>query len=325
MTENIDVPPIIAVGTSSGGLAALRTIAMGLPADFPAAVCIVQHIDGHQSRLPSLLDDCGPLPATEAEDGETIRPGHIYIAPPDHHLIVGVGRLHLTRGPRENFVRPAVDPLLRSAAEALGRRAIGVILTGRLSDGAAGLYEIKRRGGMAVVQDPKEAEAPGMPRAAMLCVDVDYCVGIAEMPRLLSELAYRLAKDGSAEPAAEDNQTVEQNRVLKRPPALTCPECGGSMQVRELGSLLKFDCHIGHSVTAESMASGQFEAMESSFEAALRRMNERAELCRLLRGRALAAGEAGQAEDWEQALEQTRRRTGALRQLLDEPWSRPER
>jgi two-component system chemotaxis response regulator CheB len=324
MNENNSFLPVIAIGTSTGGLAALRTIVAGLPASLPAAVCVVQHIDGHKSRLPSLLDASGPLPAAEAKDGDPIEPGRIYVAPADHHLIVAPGRLHLTRGPRENFVRPAVDPLLRSAAEALGPRAIGVVLTGRLSDGAAGLYEIKRRGGVAVVQDPDEAEAPGMPRAAMTCVEVDHRVGIAMMPNLLSELANRLSPSSVAKPSIGDVVAAMEEVPLARPVTLTCPECGGSMHLGALGPLLKFDCHIGHSVTAESMASGQFDAMEKSFEAALRHSNERAELCRLMRQRALSTGRTLQAEDWQQALEQTQRRSACLRQLLDEDWARPE-
>jgi two-component system, chemotaxis family, protein-glutamate methylesterase/glutaminase len=324
MTENTNFPPVIAIGASTGGLAALRTVAAGLPASLPAAVCVVQHIDGHESLLPSLLDASGPLPAAQAKDDDPIKPGHIYVAPPDHHLIVVPGRLRLTRGPRENFVRPAVDPLLRSTAETLGRKAIGVVLTGRLSDGAAGLYEIKRRGGVAVVQDPDEAEAPGMPRAAMNYVDVDHCIRIAMMPQLLSDLANRLSEHTSAIPSGGDVGAMKASAERKRPSTLTCPECGGSMHLSALGSLLKFDCHIGHSVTAESMASGQFEAMEKSFESALRQVNERVELCRLMREQALSIGSAPQANDWQQALEQTLRRSVALEQILDEDWVRPE-
>jgi two-component system, chemotaxis family, protein-glutamate methylesterase/glutaminase len=324
MAESFEFLPVIAIGTSTGGLAALRTIAAGLPTTLPAAVCVVQHIDGHQSRLPALLDASGPLPAVEAKDNGLLKPGHIYVAAPDHHLIVAGGNLHLTRGPRENFVRPAVDPLLRSAAEALGRRAIGVVLTGRLSDGAAGLYEIKRRGGVAVVQDPDEAEAPGMPQAAISYVDVDYCVRLAMMPQLLSELANRLSEDVSGASSGGDVAAVKDSFAQNRPPTLTCPECGGSMHLTALGPLLKFDCHIGHSVTAESMASGQFDAMEKSFESALRRMNERAELCRLMREKALSTGRPAQAEDWQLALEQAQRRSTALRQLLGEDWVKPE-
>jgi two-component system, chemotaxis family, protein-glutamate methylesterase/glutaminase len=324
MSETRDLLPVIVIGASTGGLAALRTIAAGLPAELPAAVCVVLHIDGHESRLASLLNASGPLPAAEARDDEPLRPGHIYVAPPDHHLIIIPGRMRLTRGPRENFVRPAADPLFRSTAEVLGRKAIGVVLTGRLSDGAAGLYEIKRRGGVTVVQDPDEAEAPGMPQAAMNYVEVDHCVRLATMPQLLSELANRLSENPSAKPTGGHASTVAEHFVSKRPPTLTCPECGGSMHLGSVGPLLKFDCHIGHSVTAESMASGQFDAMETSFEFALRRMNERAELCRLLRERALSAGRTPEANDWQLALEQTQFRSAAIRQLLDEDWLRPE-
>jgi two-component system chemotaxis response regulator CheB len=325
MAEHIDLPPVIAIGASTGGLAALRTIVAGLPASLPAAVCVVQHIDGHESRLASLLDAAGQLPAADAKDGDPVEPGRIYVAPPDHHLIVGPNRLGLTRGPRENFVRPAADPLFRSAAETLGRKAIGVVLTGRLSDGAAGLYEIKRRGGVAVVQDPDEAEAPGMPRAAISYVDVDHCVYVAMMPQLLNELANRLSAIMPATSTGGDVETVQDSFAHKRPQTLTCPECGGSMHLSTLGPLLKFDCHIGHSATAESMASGQFQELEKSFETALRRMNERIELCRIMHERALSAGRAPEADTWRQALEQTQQRSVSISSLLAEDWLKPER
>jgi two-component system, chemotaxis family, protein-glutamate methylesterase/glutaminase len=323
MNEHASLPPVIAIGASTGGLAALRVIVAGLPAALPAVVCVVQHIDGHESRLPSLLDAAGPLPAAEAKDGDPIKSGRIYVAPPDHHLIVTPGELRLIRGPRENFVRPAADPLLRSAAEVLGRRAIGVILTGQLSDGAAGLYEIKRRGGVAVVQDPNEAEAPGMPQAALRCVDVDHCVGVASMPQLLSELAKRLSEAAPDEPAGEGPH--DPNLPRKRPPTLTCPECGGSVHLSALGSLFKFDCHIGHSITAESLAAGQLDALEKNIETALRGMNERAELCRLMREREMSAGRTVGADEWQNAREQTQRWSIAIKRFLDEDWFRPER
>jgi two-component system, chemotaxis family, protein-glutamate methylesterase/glutaminase len=324
MANRIDVPSIIVIGASTGGLAALRTIVSGLPVDLPTAVCVVQHIDGHSSHLASLLNAAGPLPAADAKDKELIQPGRIYVAPPDHHLIVVGRRLRLSRGPRENFARPAVDPLFRSAAEVFGTNTIGVILTGNLSDGAAGLYEIKRRGGIAVVQDPDEAEAPGMPRSALTYIDVDHCVGVAAMPRLLSELANRHVQSHSFDPPAEDAEIVRVSLPPKRPIALTCPECGGATHLSELGPLLKFDCHIGHNATSEAMAAGQFEALEKGLEAALRRMNERTELCRLMRERALSAHQIPKAEKWQQALDETQQRSTTIAALLDAEWVRPE-
>lgn len=324
MPSNATASSIIVIGASTGGLAALRTLVCGLPAELPAAVCVVQHIDGHASHLAGLLDAAGPLSATEAKNAEPLMSGRIYVARPDHHLTVVGRRLSLSRGPRENFARPAVDPLFRSAAEAFGANTIGVVLTGNLSDGAAGLYEIKRRGGVAIVQDPDEAEAPGMPRAALNYVDVDHCVGVATMGHLLSELANRQLESRPVESPTEEVETVRLRVSSKRPVALTCPECGGAMHVSELGPLLKFDCHAGHNATSEAMAAGQFESLENGLEVALRRMNERMELCRLMRERALSAHQILQAERWQQALDQTQRRSVAIAELLDAEWMRPE-
>src|SRR4051794_35588868 len=145
---------VVAIGASQGGVVALHTLVSMLPADFPAPILIVVHIGAGPSILPALLNDLKRLPTSHAVHDEHIQPGHIYIAPPDHHLIVKDGRLQLSRRPRENWTRPAIDPLFRCVADEYGPDAIGVILSGNLSDGTVGLYEIKRRGGIAIVQDP---------------------------------------------------------------------------------------------------------------------------------------------------------------------------
>jgi two-component system chemotaxis response regulator CheB len=135
---------VIAIGASHGGVEALRAVVGRLPADFPAPILVALHIGAEESILPSILEDSGALSASHAYNGERLRPGHIYVAPPDRHLIVVDGRAGLSHGPRENWVRPAIDPLFRSLAEAHGPEAVGVVLTGRLNDGTAGLFEIKR-------------------------------------------------------------------------------------------------------------------------------------------------------------------------------------
>ncbi len=182
-------PGIVVIGASAGGVEAIRFLAAALPPDFAAAVLVVLHIGAHRSVLPWLLNQKGPLPARHPGNGDPIRPGHIYVAPPDHHLLVEPGRVHLTRGPRENWVRPAIDPLFRSAAQAYGSGVVGVVLTGGLNDGTAGLFEIKRRGGVAVVQDPNDAASPDMPRSALKHVVVDHCLPLSEIAALLAEFA----------------------------------------------------------------------------------------------------------------------------------------
>src|SRR5262249_15261985 len=172
---------IVVVGTSTGGIAALKRLVADLPTGLPAAVLIVTHMSSDGGLLSRILARAGPLPVAEAVDGKPIENGHVYVAVPDRHLLVDDGRMVLRRRPRENAARPEIDRLFRTAAAAYGAQVIGVVLTGLLNDGSAGLRAIKRCGGLAVVQDPKDAEAPSMPRSALRYVEVDHCVPVSEM------------------------------------------------------------------------------------------------------------------------------------------------
>jgi two-component system chemotaxis response regulator CheB len=185
---------MIAIGASMGGVEALQKIAAGLPPDIPAAVCVVQHIGRNASVMPELLRRSGPLPAVHAAHGTAIRPGHIYVAPPDHHLLVERGTTRLTRGPRENWARPAIDPLFRSAAATYAHCVIAVVLTGLLNDGTAGLRAVRAAGGVAVVQDPADAPAPDMPWSALRHAGADFRVRLADIPDLLTRLAGELVR-----------------------------------------------------------------------------------------------------------------------------------
>src|SRR5918994_118391 len=187
---------IVVIGGSAGGIPALTTLVQGLPRDLPAALFVVVHIPPYSvSRLPQILSRSGPLYATHAVDGEPIQPGHIYVAPPDRHLLVRQGRIALTRGPRENHARPAIDPLFRSAARVYGSRVIGVELSGALYDGRMGLLAVKTRGGTAIVQDPRDAAFESMPQSALRAVDADFVVPVADMARLLVELVQEPVQD----------------------------------------------------------------------------------------------------------------------------------
>ncbi len=182
---------IIAVASSAGGIEALKEMVHGLPKDLPASIFIVQHIPAESvSVLPTILSRSGPLPASHPTDNVAFRPGHIYIAPPDYHMLVGDGHIRVVRGPKENLFRPAADPLFRSVAVSHSTRAIGVVLTGALDDGTIGLKAIKERGGIAVVQDPKDAIFAGMPRSAIENVNVDHVVPLARLSSLLEELVH---------------------------------------------------------------------------------------------------------------------------------------
>jgi chemotaxis response regulator CheB len=191
----LDEFAIIVIGASLGGVEALQELAAGLGPDIAAALFVVQHISRNGSRLPELLQRCARLPVKAAGQAEAIRPGLIYLAVPDHHLLVNRGHIRLTRGPRENWARPAIDPLFRSAAKGYGPRTIGVILTGSLNDGSAGLRAVRAAGGLAVVQDPADALAPDMPWNALRHAGADYRVRLAEIPDLLARLADELVSE----------------------------------------------------------------------------------------------------------------------------------
>src|SRR5215207_10858312 len=181
---------IVVIGTSAGGVEALRALVGGLPADFPGSVFVVMHTaPDSPGVLAQILERSGPLPAAHASNRERIRPGRVYVAPPDMHLLLEPGVMRLTRGPKENRFRPAIDPLFRSAAAVYGPRVVGIILTGGLDDGTSGLWAVKRLGGVAVVQDPDEAFMPSMPQSALEQVEGDYKLPVAEIPGGLARLA----------------------------------------------------------------------------------------------------------------------------------------
>lgn len=310
------------IGASQGGIQALRTLVDGLPPDFPAPVLVVQHIGATESILPSILNEVAALEAGFAVPREPLRAGRIYVAPPDHHMLLNDGRIDLTHGPRENWARPAVDPLFRSAALNYGPDAIGIILSGRLNDGTSGLFDIKRAGGIAMVQTPHEAEAPDMPQSALEHVSVDYCLPVAEMPRLLVRLAAETSR--RTIPFYPKVPAMEQEPKLVRPSAQTCPECGGAMREESVGDLTRFRCHIGHVMTAEVLAANQLDQLENSISTVLRSLNERAGLCRDMAAKYAAGGNAKAAEQWQRAAQETERREKLARELVHADWAHPE-
>ena len=240
---------IIVIGASAGGVEALREIVAGLPADLNAAVFVTLHIGAHRSDLPWLLSRAGVLPATHPIDGETIYAGHVYVAPPDHHMLVESGHISLTKGPRENWARPAIDPMFRSAARAYGPDVIGVILTGGLNDGTAGMYEVKACNGTTIVQDPSEAVTPNMPQSVIDHVAVDHVARIDQIAALLKLLVGDLQPTRpEVDIAIGDSQGngMTAEFTLNRPVAITCPDCGGALRRSELGTLTQYSCHIGH-------------------------------------------------------------------------------
>jgi two-component system chemotaxis response regulator CheB len=319
---------IIVVGASAGGIEALRTLAGGLPKEFPASVFVVLHTAAQSPGiLADILDRAGALHASNAVDKERIQPGHIYVAPPDQHLLVEPNRIRLTRGPKENRFRPAVDPLFRSAAQAYGPRVIGVILTGNLDDGTAGLWAVKRLGGTAIVQDPQDALAPSMPRSALRQVEVDHCLPLAEIAPLLARLtSTSIEEEGEYQVPENVNIEVriakEANSIgagvlkLGEPSIYACPECHGVLLQLKEESRIRFRCHTGHAYSVDSLLAEITENVEDSLWNAIRSIEESELLLRHM-AEYLTDGENGKtAEKFLAQAQEAQRRADLVRQVV---------
>ena len=319
---------IIVVGASAGGVEALSTLVSALPADLPAAVCIVLHIPPQAtSMLPRILQRCTALTVVAARDHMRSEPGTIYVAPADHHMMVHTGHLRVMRGPRENRHRPAVDPLFRSAALAYGPRVVGVVLTGALDDGTAGLQAIKSAGGVAIVQDPDEAWYPSMPLSALENVRVDYRLPVAEIGAELARLAYEAvdpAPAGATPPQLElesrisemDSAAMQGEARPGHPSPFSCPECKGVLWEIEDGALMRFRCRTGHAYGAESVLAEQSETLEAALWAALNTLEEHAVLSRRLRDRATDRGHAALAARFAEKVREAEQHMLVIRSVL---------
>ena len=289
---------LIVIGASAGGVEALTAVVSDLPADLPAAVLIVLHTNPHApSHLPAILRRASALPAFHPEDCELIRPGRVLVAPPDRHLAVEDSRVRVSRGATENGHRPAVDVLFRTAAKSYGPRVVGVVLTGNLDDGAAGLAMVKRCGGFAVVQDPEEADFPGMPANALLQTAADEVAPLAAIGPLLAGLAGSPLPASAVPPAApeEAGEPLEPGRPVGVPPpgapsGYTCPSCGGALWERPDEGPMHFRCRTGHAFSVESLLALQSSALETALWEALRSLEENAALARRLQQRLRNAG-----------------------------------
>lgn len=266
---------IFVVGASAGGVEALQKLVSQLPAGFPGSLFVVLHIPPRsKSFLPELLSRAGNLTACHPVNGSRIEPGHIYVAPPDYHLLVEQGHVHLSMGPKEQHHRPCINVLFRSAALAYGERVAGIMLTGELDDGTAGLWEIKRRGGTVIVQNPEEAAFPSMPLSALREIEADYTLGLSDISSLLVQLASdeRQEKQIEIEHASMEPQLTD----------LTCPDCRGTIWVTQKGKGKEFRCRVGHTFSPKSMLSEQFASQEKLLYGAIVSLEEGASLAMLL-------------------------------------------
>jgi two-component system chemotaxis response regulator CheB len=320
---------IIVIGGSAGAVEALRDLAAALPADFPGSLFVVVHFPSYgTSTLPAILSRAGPLPAVHPHDGEHVRPGTLYLAPPDRHLLLERGgHVRLRAGPRENGHRPAADPLFRSAAVAYGRRVIGVVITGNLDDGTAGLAAVRRRGGVAVVQDPADAAHPGMPSSALANVRVDHCVPLAELAPLLVRLTWEPLPDPGGDPA-DDLMRFEADIADMAPYALhaderpgtpsgfVCPECHGVLwEVRE-DELVRYRCRVGHAYGVETLLAEQGEQVEVALWMAFQALKERAAFARKMARRMEGRGSSLSRQRFVEQAADAEKRAATIRDVL---------
>jgi two-component system chemotaxis response regulator CheB len=286
-------PRVVVIGTSAGGTEALGTLVSALPETLAACVFVVRHLhpETSASYIVGQLRKHTSLPCHAAQEGQVLQPGHICVAPTDRHLLIDESKVWVVRGPRENRWRPAIDTLFRSAAVSHRSRVIGVILTGFLDDGTAGLSAIKRCGGICIVQDPDDAAFPDMPRTALANVAVDYCVPLAEIGGLITRL---VAKQSVAAPAIPRDLLTEAriarsalsqiatvDSIGEKTP-LTCPDCGGVLWELNGDGIPRFRCHTGHAYTSDQLLQAQSSRIEETLWRALRMFEERKNLLKTM-------------------------------------------
>ncbi len=320
---------IVVVAASAGGLQPLRSLLQGLPADLPAAVFVVLHVPATGGRtLPRILDRSGPLPAGSAVDGDPIRAGQVYVAPPDRHLLVVKDTVRLSRGPRQNGVRPAADPLFRSAALHAGPRVTAVVLSGALDDAALGSATVERLGGQVMVQDPVDCEYDSMPRNAISVTEHPIIVpksALAGEVIRLANLERKMERPDAPEPDGElaaeisgllagSPETDTQSRTYSD---LTCPECGGPLYHFDGERAETYDCLVGHRWSPQSLFEEHSASVERALWLAIRSLEERGRLTGRLADAALKRGHELSARQFATTADEAKRSADVLRQAAN--------
>ena len=320
----MDRHDIIVVGASAGGLDSLKALLGPLTADFPGSLFFVTHLAPGQSRLDEMLAACTSLRVLFAEDGAVIRPGTLLIAPPERHMLLERERVLLTRGPRENLWRPSIDVLFRSAAVAFRSRAVGVVLSGSLDDGAAGLAAIAGCGGVAIVECPSEAAYPDMPQAALRAVPDARVCKASEIAAILRTLVAEPVREPPPVPeqiilearvAAGDEAATRELEARGKATNFSCPECGGPLN-REPAGTLRFRCRLGHAYADASLGEASAQVVESSLWAAIRLLEQRANLDRTRGNEERARGRTTSAARYDQRAAEINGHAHVLRQML---------
>jgi len=319
---------IVVIGASAGGVEALRTTMANLPADLPAAVLVVLHVPAYGgSVLPAILDRAGPLPARHAASGDRIRHGQVLVAPSDRHLVVDDGHVVLSRGPRENGHRPAIDVLFRTAARAHGDRVIAVVLSGVLDDGTAGAVAIRGRGGAVLVQDPEDALYPAMPSSALEHVEVDHVASAAKLGSVIDTMCRTDVIGSEREPsplmeieadlAKMDGDVMNDPVRPGVPSGFSCPDCSGTLfEIRD-GPLLRYRCRVGHTWSPESLLGEQALQLDGALWMALRSLEEKAALSRDMGERASGRGNPLTARRFGEQADEAVRAARLIRSMLE--------
>lgn len=321
----------IVIGASAGGVQALLELVADLPPNLPAAVFIVLHVAADApSLLPSILGRDSMLSVAHAIDGEPIERGRIYVAPPDHHLLIEDRCVKLVHGPKENLHRPSIDALFRSAARWAGPRVIGVVLTGARDDGKVGMRAIKLRGGITIVQDPLEAAFPSMPRSVMKEIQVDYSLPLREIATILDRLSHEAAEEEErsivpdeveiesriAEQKMEGDELIASVERIGKISKLTCPDCHGALWEINDEDLLRYRCHVGHAYSAEALNDGQSEMLEVALWSAVRALEEQIVLAKRIMERAQKSQNNRAARMFEKRAREAEENSSRIRQVL---------
>ena len=320
---------VVAIGASAGGIEALRGLFAHLPADLESALLVVLHVPPHSSsRLHHVLAKSGKLSVHQASEGDRLTSGVAFVAPADRHLLLREDTLRLTRGPKECRARPAVDALFRSSAEAQGARVVGVLLSGMLDDGTAGLWAIKDRGGAALVQRPDEAMYPSMPSSAIEHVQVDMIGGVAEIANEIARLSSQQVQPGNPplERHVIENRIALEGKgleagVMKLGPVsrFTCPDCHGVLVQINEGSLVRFRCHTGHAFSLKTLIAEVNHAIDSGLWTSLRALEERLMLLRQIADLADESGASDEAVRCRELASDSEAKLDPLRAMVLSP------
>ncbi|HVG42932.1 MAG TPA: chemotaxis protein CheB [Chitinophagaceae bacterium] len=323
---------IIVIGASAGGVIALVELFKSIPNDFEGYIFVVQHLSPFSpSMLPQIISRSSHLKAVHPKDGDKIKINTIYIAPPDHHLLIEKDKVMVKKGPKENRFRPSIDALFRSAAYSYGSRVVGVVLSGLLDDGTSGLWSIKRKGGTTLIQDPKDAEFPSMPLNVLEYVDVDHSIAMTEMGDLLNCITKEIATETALLSEEEmDRLKVEVNiaaqdnafemGVLDKGALtpLTCPECNGALVKFTEGKIVRFRCHTGHAFTDSALLAGVTKAIEENMWKTVKGLEEAIMILENTAKQFEKQGKSKVAKAFSQKAKETHHRSQHLRKQIFE-------